>query len=124
MKVRTFVLSWDNLGLEACIDASEIEERRLEGEKKKMWDILQDKDQPEFGGRDPTLGSIVATLELRARVNSHRHYEIYSVNTPYSITAKDMRDMFENDPQGSADLIRERGKKLYSDRAPNDIKIR
>ena len=115
-KVRTFVLSWDQLGLEACIDASEIEKRRVEEEKQDMWNTLQDKSTVNRG-REASLGSIVSMLTLRAKFNHQRHYEIYSVNTDWSITEKDMRSMFECDPQGSADLIRLRGKKLYSDRA-------
>mgnify|MGYP003350648568 CR=1 FL=1 len=33
-----------------------------------------------------------------------------------TITAEDLKRMFEDNPQGTADLIRERGTKLYSDR--------
>jgi arsenate reductase-like glutaredoxin family protein len=53
---------------------------------------------------------------LRARYNSQRHYEIYTVNMDESISEQDIRDMFETSPQGMADLIRERGHKMYSDR--------
>lgn len=116
-KTRLFVLSWDQLGIEGVVDVTEMEERRLDAEKQKVWDILQDKDKNNsFEGRDNDIGSIVRLMTLRAKFNNHRHYEIYSVNTDYSITADDMRTMFENDPQGSADLIRARGKKLYSNR--------
>ena len=116
-KSRLFVLSWDQLGIEGVVDVTEMEERRLNEEKQKVWDILQDKPENSHKGRDNDIGSIVRMMSLRARFNPQRCYEIYSVNTEYSVTAEDMRTMFENDPQGSADLIRKRGTKLYSDRA-------
>ncbi len=116
-KTRLFVLGWDQLGIEGVVDVTEMEERRLDAEKQKMWDILQDKPADSFKGRDNDISSIVHMMTLRAKFNNHRHYEIYSVNTDYSITTEDIRQMFESDPQGSADLIRLRGKQLYSDRA-------
>lgn len=115
-KTRLFVLSWDQLGIEGVVDVTEMEEKRLNAEKQKMWDVLRDVPEDVHAGRDNDIGSIVRMMSLRARFNPQRHYEIYSVNTDYSITAEDMRTMFENDPQGSADLVRERGNKLYSDR--------
>jgi chromosome segregation and condensation protein ScpB len=63
-------------------------------------------------------------LELRARSNTQRHYEIYLVNATEGITADDIREMFERNPQTAADLIRERGHKYYSDRVNNNqVKI-
>lgn len=115
-KTRLFVLSWDQLGIEGVVDVTEMEEKRLNAEKQRMWDILKDAPKDERQGRDNDIASIVRMMSLRARFNPQRHYEIYSVNTDYAITAEDMRTMFENDPQGSADLIRVRGNKLYSDR--------
>jgi len=122
-KTRLFVLSWDQLGIEGVVDVTEMEAKRLNEEKQKMWDILQDKPENPHAGRDNDIGSIVRMMSLRARFNPQRHYEIYSVNTDYSITAEDMRTMFENDPQGSADLIRKRGNKLYSDREESRSRV-
>jgi hypothetical protein len=59
-------------------------------------------------------------LLLRARFNSQRHYEIYSVEATDGITADDIREMFEANPQSAADTIRRRGHCLHSDRATND----
>lgn len=115
-KTRLFVLSWDQLGIEGVVDVTEMEERKLAEDKQRMWNVLQDIPEDPNKGRDNDISSIVHMMALRARFNPQRHYEIYSVNTDYSITAEDMRSMFENDPQGSADLVRERGNKLYSDR--------
>lgn len=110
---HTYVLSWDCYGLEACINVSDIE-------KRKMWSALKNEDT----SRDPDVGSIVNSLLLRARFNHQRHYEIYAVDAEDNITEQQLKDMFEEDPQGSAELIRVRGRKLYSDRASPDEKIK
>lgn len=98
-----FILSWDNTGLEACINVSEIE-------KNSMWATLQDQ-KPEV-----SIGPIISHLMMRARYNSQRHYEIYTIHVDDSVSEQDLRDMFEATPQQAADLIRERGRKIYSDR--------
>jgi len=53
---------------------------------------------------------------MRARFNTHRHYEIYIVEVDDTITPDDIRDWFDQSPQDTADLIRARGRQLYSDR--------
>ena len=115
---HTYVLSWDMYGLEACINVSDIE-------KRKVWEALSSTSDNPNSGRDPSVGSIVNTLMLRAKFNHQRHYEIYAIDTEENVSDQDLREMFEQDPQGSADLIRKRGRELYSDRvSPNDkIKI-
>jgi hypothetical protein len=55
-------------------------------------------------------------LLLRARVNSQRHYEVYTCEATDGITAEDIRDMFEASPQLAADTIRRLGHCLHSDR--------
>jgi CxxC motif-containing protein (DUF1111 family) len=59
-------------------------------------------------------------LMLRARYNMQRHYEIYVVSATDGITADDIRDMFEANPQMSADTIRRLGQRIYSDRVNNE----
>ena len=53
---------------------------------------------------------------MRARTNTQRCYEIYAIGVDGSITQDDIAAMFKTDPQYAADLIRERGEKIYSDR--------
>lgn len=106
-----FLLSWDMQGLEACINISDID-------KQATWAVLQDQ-KPNH-----KLSTIVNGVMLRARYNSQRHYEVYTVTMDSSITVDDVREMFEANPQGMADLIRDRGNKMYSDRIDKtDVKI-
>jgi hypothetical protein len=53
---------------------------------------------------------------LRGRYNNQRHYELYAIDCEKNITKKDIEQMFEDDPQSAADLIRERGVRVFSDR--------
>jgi len=55
-------------------------------------------------------------MTLRARANTQRHYEIYSIQTVDDIDRSTLERLFEDDPQAAAELIRDRGTKLYSDR--------
>jgi len=103
-QTNKFLLSWDCNGLEACID------------------ITAEKDQILF---EAIGGSMRATkaiahhifyMETRAKFNVQRHYEIYYLETDESITKESMVEQFNDHPQAMADLVRERGTKLYSDR--------
>ena len=98
-----FIMAWDCNGLEAVVNITEYE-------KEATWATLQDQEPSK------KIGHIVNYLMLRARANSQRHYEIYTMTAVDGITDEDIRTMFEQDPQGSADLIRDRGNKIYSDR--------
>ena len=105
-----FLLSWDCNGLEACINVTEYE-------KETVWAKLKDEDPPA------KLGSMVNHLMLRARYNPQRHYEIYTMNAVAGISEEEIRSMFDADPQGSADLVRDRGNKIFSDRVTTKAKI-
>jgi hypothetical protein len=98
-----FLVSWDCNGLEAVINVTEYE-------KEEVWATLRNEPHPA------KLGSTIRHLMLRAQANSQRHYEIYTMSAQEGITDEDIRGMFDTDPQGSADLIRDRGNKIYSDR--------
>jgi hypothetical protein len=98
-----FLLSWDSNGLEAVINITD-------HEKEAAWATLKDEDTPT------NLSSMVRHLMLRARANPQRNYEIYTIGVSVGITEEDVRNMFDNDPQGSANLVRDRGNKIYSDR--------
>lgn len=108
---NTFILSWDMSGLESVIPVSDIE-------RSAMWEALKADHTLEHSmkGRTETVGSILSRLMLRARYNSQRHYEIYAVDFDHTMTSDDIKDWFNHAPQAAADLVRERGRKLYSDR--------
>jgi hypothetical protein len=116
MSNRAYLLSWDNTGLEGVV---EVDYDRLNlQEQERVASVLSDPN-----GRDPGnqlrehLSSTLSAMKLRARFNNQRHYEIYMVPVSDGVTAQDIRDLFSSTPQAAAELMRERGTKLYSDRA-------
>lgn len=109
---HTIALMWDCLGLEAAVDISDIS-------KKRMWATLR--------GDDPNIVPVEPNLmhwELRARYNPQRHYEIYLIEVDDDLTVDDIKKCFEDAPQQMADTVRDRGHKVYSDRARDDVVIR
>ena len=111
MSDHQFVAMWDCHGLEYVGDVTAAEQDRT-------WSALQSKPPTV------TIPNLLH-LELRARYNTQRHYEIYVFNATDGITAEDIREMFDADPQTAADTIRRIGHKFYSDRREeHNIKIR
>ena len=107
MTTNAYIFSWDMLGIESIIPITQYENV----EKENLLRLISGKDAE----RNP-LTSIVQGLLLRARFNPQRCYEIYAVDCDASLDETFWRDQWENYPQETADLIREKGHKLYSDR--------
>lgn len=96
----------------------ELEHKHQQAEKERMWTALAAEDGTDPGNPvDQEINRLYMTIMMRARMNTQRHYEVYTVQTDRSIDADDLVRMFNDNPQGMADLIRERGQKLYSARA-------
>lgn len=114
MTTNAYIFAWDQTGIESIIPISKYEHI----DRDNTMRILA--DQPIVPNN---LGQIVASLKLRARYNSQRHYEIYAIDCDFDIDEQEWRKIWEDDPQGTADLIRARGVKLYSDRADRSSQV-
>jgi hypothetical protein len=80
----------------------------------------------ENGGEDTKKIPVEPNLmhwQLRARFNSHRHYEIYLIEVDEGITVEDIRKAFEDSPQTMADTVRRIGHRFYSNRATEQVRI-
>ena len=100
---HNFIIMWDSNGLEYVADITADEQR-------VMWEKLQGRDAPRHAIANPFH------LKLRAQANPQRNYEIYFMGADEDITAEDIREAFEANPQNMVDVIRERGKCFYSGR--------
>ena len=102
-----FLLSWDMYGLETCVNVTE-------KERQRTFDTLK--------GHKPTnsINVMINAIIFRARYNTQRHYEVYTIAMDQDITQKDIMDMFELNPQSFAELIRKRGNCLFSARYEHD----
>lgn len=107
MTTNAYIFMWDQTGIESIIPITKYER----WEQQQLLDIL--KDQPLVPN---PINSIISGLTLRARYNSQRHYEIYCIDCAASITEEFWQQQWQEYPQATADLIRDRGIRIYSDR--------
>ena len=103
---------WDCNGLEAAINVTDIN-------RKRVWATLKGEDASKIPV-EPNL----MHWRLRAQANSQRHYEIYIVEVEDDITVDEVCEAFEANPQAMADRVREIGHKFYSDRITEKVRIR
>lgn len=104
---RKFIFSWDMYGVESIVDITPYEDH----DKNQIIEALK--------GNSPKanpLNGIVHNLILRARYNPQRHYEVYAISCDNSLDEEFWKTQWKEDPQGTAELIRDRGYKLFSDR--------
>ena len=107
MTTNAFIFSWDQLGIESIIPITEYEHHN----KQNLMRMLKGDEAV----RNP-LNGIIQKLVMRARFNPQRHYEIYAVDCDPSLDEEFWRRQWEEHPQFTADLIRDKGHKIYSDR--------
>ena len=107
MTTNAYIFSWDMYGIETILPISRYEH----WDQEQLLRMLASKE-PE---RNPLTG-IIQGLLLRARFNSHRQYEIYAVACDESCTEEFWRNQWRDYPQETANIIRDRGHKIYSDR--------
>ena len=103
-QTEMFAIMWDCQGLEACV--------KVPGPAEMTFALLKGVDPPRL----PNLEH----WKLRAKFNSHRHYEIYIITAQSGIDEDNIVDMFNACPQTAADTVRNIGQCIYSDRANND----
>lgn len=113
---NAFIFMWDMHGIESIVPITQYEQDSA----NNLMRLLKD----EATVRSP-LDSIMQRLLMRARVNSQRCYEIYAIDCEDSLDEAFWCTQWKDHPQTTADLIRERGQKLFSGRssATTDIKI-
>jgi len=93
-----FLFMWDMYGLEFCQDITAVE-------KRNMMNALK--------GQRLERPFNINSLLLRARINSQRNYEIYTMTVEQGISEADVIAWFNSNPQEAVDQIRARGRELY-----------
>jgi hypothetical protein len=95
-----WVVMFDNEGLDTLIPWTELKHERVIG-------ILS-------GELPRSEQHIISRTILRAQMNPQRKPEIWGFNTSSDISEDDMLQMWQESPQGMADLVRENGNQPVS----------
>lgn len=115
MTTNAYLFMWNQYGIEAIVPITQYEDQ----DKFDMWKIL--KGEPT--GKNP-LDDIFMSMEMRARFNPARDYEIYAMDCEEGITQEQLFEFWDNTPQAAADLTREKGVCLFTNRNKlNKVKI-
>ena len=112
-----FLVMWDMLGLECIFNVNKAMQEIEDWEKNKMWDVLKGHELVAPKPNPIPLRHMI----LRAKANSQRSYEIYSFNT--TISEREVRKIFADDPQPIVEWIRKNGNKIYSDYVKQERKM-
>jgi hypothetical protein len=107
MTTNAYLFMWNSHGIESIVPITQYEDQH----KLDMWNILKDGTRK----KNP-LDEIIMGMKLRAQFNTVRSYEIYAMDCDEGITKEDLFDFWNTSPQAAADLTRERGVKILSDR--------
>lgn len=108
MTTNAFIFVWDEFGIESIIPITRYEKV----DKLNTWARLNGEDITH----NP-LNSIIRNLLLRARFNNQRAYEIYAVDCDLEFDEAYWQDQWQTYPQECANVVREKGEKLYSNRS-------
>ena len=100
-----FVLSWDCYGLEACVDITEDVNRGNDFEKESLFDRIKNPDEEPHNTHVAKLNKMIHMMQLRARFNPQRNYEIYMINAIDGVSKEDIEQWFEASPQAAADRL-------------------
>ena len=102
-------------GIESIVPISQYEQI----DKENLIRMLKD----EKPVRNP-INSIIQSLLLRARFNTQRHYEIYAIDCDPSLDLEFWQEQWNEHPQETAEVIRTKGHRIFSDMPLDDSKIR
>ncbi len=111
--MRYILAMWDRAGFESL--------QHLTGKHPDAWDKRQLLEVLKGNKlqKNP-LAEQISTMQLRARFNSQRCYEIYVFTTEDSVAFKDVEDWMIADPQSLVEWIRKNHySQIYSDYKAN-----
>jgi len=107
MTTNAYLFMWNCHGIESIVPITQYEDQS----KLDVWNIL--KEEPT--GKNP-LNDILSAMLLRARFNAERSYEVYAMDCEEGITEEDLFALWDSSPQHAADLTREKGVCMFSNR--------
>jgi hypothetical protein len=97
----TYLLVWTSFGFEDITNLTKLIE-------EEILDKLIEKERIY-----KSAASIIDFWLLRARLNPHRNYNVYTINVSGDITEDYLLMLSKDNPQNFANLVKEKGTKLY-----------
>jgi hypothetical protein len=108
---------WCNEGLECIFDVAAAKKEIEAWEKENLFAMIKEERHRSKPNPIP-----LNHMLIRARMNSHRSYELYEFNS--TIDVDEVKKLFKTKPQIIVEWIRENGYKIYSDYSNNHQVIR
>lgn len=102
---KLWLAFWCCEGLEAMISVSEYMDRSKQELSEKIKTGTESRRNAES-----ELNHVINGMQIRARMNGNRNYELYTFNANASMTQAQLREWFECAPQLAVDWIRKNGK--------------
>lgn len=99
-KNNYFIGFWSNEGFESITDVTKY------SNIDKLNTFLRLAEKP--AAKDP-VGEMIHFMQLRARYNPQRNYEIYAMMTDPEITHECLQEIADSSPQEAAMLFRNHG---------------
>jgi hypothetical protein len=98
------------------VDITEDVGRGNDLERESLFERIKNPEEEPRNEHVMKLNKMIHMMQLRARFNPQRNYEIYMLNTTESVSKADIEQWFEASPQAAVDRIRDVGIQLLSHR--------
>lgn len=98
------------------MDITEDVERGNDFEKESLFERIKNPEDEPHNEHVSKLNKMIHMMQLRARFNPQRNYEIYMLNTTDGVSKQDLEQWFTDSPQAAVDRVREIGTQLLSHR--------
>jgi hypothetical protein len=109
-KSKVYICMWDENGFETIADCT-------------SWE--RESFLNTIAGKELTPAPVnLQAMTMRARFNPQRAYEIWTFNTTEELDEDTLWSYAEDTPQALVDMIRARGKQLYSNAKLREPRIR
>lgn len=105
---------WDEFGFESILDITEFAPTPVRAMKILSGDPVADESK---------LSQVIFNMEMRARVNSQREYEIYGFMSTEDIGEDVIKEWAKTNPQTLVDFIRKNGHCILNKTATKERKI-
>jgi hypothetical protein len=98
------------------VDITEDVGRGNDFERESLFERIKNPEEEPHNEHVIKLNKMIHMMQLRARFNPQRNYEIYMINATDGVSKEDIEQWFTDSPQEAANRCREIGTQLLSHR--------